>query len=176
MKIIKNYKQAKLIDSSVVVNQRFEKSVYNISTEIVNYIESLLLSGPTVVMFSGAWRFALDAVYIESNIFKNHTLALPSKTYFLDPQHTVLIDKIMHSIKPTNIAFLHSGFFCNYQSLSTIIDNLNHYWKYQPKQILLSVPQNRIEFNRLKFSVDDIAQQYQTQVIEDSFILQQVVQ
>jgi hypothetical protein len=99
---------------------------------------------------------------------------LPKKTYFLDSENTALIDKIMHSIKPINIAFLHSGFFCNYQSLNTIIDNMNQYRVYQPKQILLSIPQNRIDFNRLKFSVNDIAMQYQTKLIEDSFILQRV--
>lgn len=176
MKVIKNYSEAALIDSSDHVNQRFKKSVYDISSVVEDYVESVLLPGATVVMFSGAWRFALDAVYIESNMFKNHTLCLPKKTYFLDSENTALIDKIMHSIKPINITFLHSGFFCNYQSLNTVIKNMNQYRVYQPKQILLSIPQNRVDFNRLKFSVDDIARQYQTKIIEDSFILQQVIQ
>jgi len=174
MKVIKNYSEAVLVDSPNSVNQRFEKSVYDIPSAVVDCVESLLLPGATVVMFSGAWRFKLDAFYIESNTFKNHTLALPEKTYFLDSENTALVNKIIHSIKPTNIAFLHSGFFCNYQSLNTIIDNMNQYRVYQPKQILLSIPQNRIDFNRLKFSVDDIVMQYQTKLIEDSFILQRV--
>ena len=174
MKVIKNYSEAVLVGSSNIVNQQFKKSVYDIPSAVIDCVESLLLPGATVVMFSGAWRFALDAFYIESNTFKNHTLALPEKTYFLDSENTALIDKIMHSIKPINIAFLHSGFFCNYQSLNTIIDNMNQYRVYQPKQILLSIPQNRIDFNRLKFSVNDIAMQYQTKLIEDSFILQRV--
>ena len=175
MKVIKNYNEAVLVDSSDCVNQRFEKSVYDMPSAVVDYIESLLLPGATVVMFSGGWRFAFDAIYMESNAFKNHTLALPKKTYYLDLENTELTDKIMHSIGPINIAFLHSGFFCNYQSLNTIIHNINQYRVYQPKQILLSVPQNRVDFNRLRFSVDDIAQQYQTKIIEDSFIIQQVV-
>ena len=174
MKVIKNYNEAVLVDSSDCVNQRFEKSVYDISSAVVDCVESLLLPGATVVMFSGAWRFALDAFYIESNTFKNHTLSLPKKTYYLDSENAKLIDKILHSLKPVNIAFLHSGFFCNYQSLNTIINNVNQYCVCQPKQILLSIPHNRVDFNRLKFSVDDIAQQYQTKIIEDSFILQRV--
>ena len=172
MKIIKNYSEISFINHEDIITQRFQHSVYDIPDSVVKYVNSKLIPGITTILFSGSWRFNISAVYIEAKIFQNNKCKITNPTYFVEPENSKLFDKIMYRMRPTNILFLHSAFFCNYQSLDLIIERMNKYWLYQPQQIILSIPQNKVIFNRLKFSCQDIAEQYQAQFIEDCFVLQ----
>jgi len=98
-------------------------------------------------------------------------MTLHKNTYFVEPNNTKLFDKVMHDINAENILILHSGFFCNYQHIHTIVEQLKSYQRFCPKQIMLSIPQERVNFNRLKYSANDIAQQYQAQLVDNCFII-----
>ena len=176
MKVIEKYSDGAILNTAEVVTQRFQKSIYDISTGVTESIRSKLLPGKTVVLFSGSWRFNFDAVYLEAKIFDRNTISLHSQTYFVEPNNTKLFDKVMHGIHATNILILHSGFFCNYKSLDVIVEQMSTYQQYCPKQIVLSIPQERVSFNRLKYSVNDVAQQYQAEVVDNCFIIQMVSQ
>ena len=71
-----------------------------------------------------------------------------------------------------NVLIAHSALFCNYQSMTTIIDRMKSYQRFCPKQILLSVPHGMVHFNRLKYTANDVAQQYQAEIVDDSFVIQ----
>ena len=172
MKVIQQYSDSTFLDTVEVATQQFQKSIYNISADVIECVRSKLHAGNTAVLFSGHWRFDFDATYLEHKIFKNNTIVSKKKTYFVEPSDEKLFDKIMYDINASNILILHSGIFCNYQPMDKIIDKMKNYQKFDPKQIILSVPHGKIDFNRLKYSVSDIAQQYQIEIVDDSFIVQ----
>jgi hypothetical protein len=172
MKVIQDYSDSVLLNSPAVITQRFQKSIYPFSTNIEDCVRSKLHKGKTVVLFSGSWRFDFDATYLEVEFFKNNTISLKDNTFFVDPNNIELLDKIMYDQDASNILILHSAFFCNYQTLDTIINQARYYQKFCSKQVILSIPQYAVNFNRLKHSTNDIAQQYQAEIIDDSFIIQ----
>ena len=172
MKVIKKYADGDMLNTVEVTTQRFQKSIYDISTDVIESVRSKLYPGKTVVLFSGSWRFDFDAIYLEAKIFNNTAISLHSQTYFVEPNYTKLFDKVMYNINATNILILHSGFFCNYKSLDAIVEQMKTYQRFCPKQIVLSIPQERVSFNRLKYSVNDMAQQYQAEVTDNCFIIQ----
>ena len=182
MKIIEKYSDGNFLNSAEVRTQQFQTSVYNISTSLVEFVQSKLHAGTTAVLFSGHWRFNFDATYLEAKFFKDTKITAKEKTYFVEPiglgirpNHIAdveLHDKIMHDTNATNILILHSALFCNYQSIDIIIDRMKSYQQFHPKQIVLSVPYQRVNFNRLKYTAADIAQQHQLHLVQDSFIVQ----
>jgi hypothetical protein len=173
MKVIQQYSDSTFLDTAEVTTQQFQKSTYNISADVIEFVRSKLYVGNTAVLFSGHWRFNFDAIYLEAKIFKHNTIvAREKKTYFVEPSDEKLFDKIMYDIEASNILILHSAVFCNYQPMDKIIDKMKNYQKFNPKQIVLTVPHGKIDFNRLKYSVNDIAQQYQIEIVDDSFIVQ----
>lgn len=172
MKVVQHYSDSTFLNTTRVVTERFKKSTYDISQDVIESVRSKLLAGDTVVLFSGGWRFNFDAIYIEHKIFENNTILSKEKTYFVDPTDVKLFDNIMYDINASNILILHSAGFCNYQPMDKIIDKMKNYQKFNPKQIILSIPHQRIHFNRLKYSTSDIAQQYKIKTIHNSFIVQ----
>jgi hypothetical protein len=172
MKIIERYSDSNILSNAEITTERFQKSVYSISTTVTESIRSRLTPGKTTVLFSGGWRFDFDAIYLESKSFSNSKILSNKKTYFVEPNNTKLFNKVMHDMHASNILILHSGFFCNYQPLDKIIAQMKQYWQFHPKQIILSVPQEKINFNRLKYCAADLAEQYQAEIIDNCFVVQ----
>lgn len=171
MKIIEKYSDSNFIDNAEVRMQQFQASVYNISTQVIKFVQLKLQPGKTVILFSGSWRFDFDATYLEASFFKNSSMPLNDNTYFVDPNNEEF-DKIIYDIAAANVLILHSALFCNYQSMDTIIDQMKSYQRFRPRQILLSVPHQRVHFNKLKYTATDVAQQYQAEIVDDSFVIQ----
>ena len=182
MKIIEKYSDGNFVDNADVRTQRHLASVYNISATVIKFAQSTLRNGKTVVLFSGSWRFDFDATYLEASFFENSTMSLNNNTYFVEPiglgirpngpNDEELFDKIMYNAAAANVLILHSALFCNYQSMTTIIDRMKSYQRFCPKQILLSVPHGMVHYNRLKYTANDVAQQYQAEIVDDSFVIQ----
>ena len=164
MKIVQHTVSSKM-------TQYYNVSVYPMSTAIINYIKSLLLPGPTVILFSGGWRLDFDAMYLELNSFKTVDIpTIPKNTYFVNPTNTALIHKVLTDVGAQNALFLHSAMFCNYRSVEQLAENVQQYLNSVP-QVILTIPTIRTDFNRLKYSCEDIAQQYSAEYIDDSFII-----
>ena len=182
MKIIEKYADGNFLNRVDVRTQRFQTSIYHITNNVIECVRSTLQVGNTAVLFSGNWRFNFDAVYLEAKFFEDTTISLKENTYFVEPigldirpngvADEKLHDKIMRNTNAANILILHSALFCNYQSMDTIIRRMKRYQQFQPKQILLSVPYERVHFNRLKYTASDIAQHYQAEIVDDSFVVQ----
>jgi len=182
MKIIEKYADGTFPNQADVRTQQFQTSIYHISNNVIEFVQSRLHAGNTAVLFSGGWRFDFDATYLEAKFFEDTAISLKENTYFVEPivldirpssvADAELHDKVMYNTNAANILILHSALFCNYQSMDTIIDRMKRYQQFHPKQIMLSVPHERVNFNRLKYSVNDIAQQYQADVVDNSFVIQ----
>ena len=146
-------------------------SVYPLSDHVINCVESHLSGGPTAILFSGGWRLNFDAVYLEYKNYQNTNIPnLPKKTYFVDVSNTALIHKVLCDLGTKNVLFLHSASFCNYRSLNQLAKNMDDF-AVSGAQVILTVPTTRTNFNRLKYSCEDIAQQYSAEYVDDSFII-----
>jgi hypothetical protein len=168
----------KIIESNAIQNPTVEvlskiaqSGVYPISNNIVEYVKSSLLTGRTAVLFSGVWRFDLDAVYIENKNFKslNWTHSY-NQVYFVNVSKTELIGKFLQKNKIVNVLILHSAEWCQYRHIEQITQSAECYLDIA-QQIIITVPNIRTDFNRLKYSCQDIAQKYSAEYIEDSFII-----
>jgi len=156
-----------------IVNQQFKKSVYDISPLVIDYIKTKLKPGPVAVLFSGGWRFDFDAVYLEHKIYKNNTLTNHEHTYFIDLDNKSLLNALLKKINASNTLIINSSMF-DYDSLTNIIAQLPQY-QLRPGQILCSVPHCRVNFNRLKYSVEDMAKKVQAQIVDDCFVIQKII-
>jgi|LakMenEpi03Aug12_release.lakeMendotaPanAssembly.Ray.scaffolds.fasta_scaffold134049_1 hypothetical protein len=154
-----------------VMIRSYNISVYPLSNHVINRVESQLCDGPTAILFSGGWRLNFDAVYLEYNNYQNINIPnLPKKTYFVDVSNTALIHKVLRDFGAKNVLFLHSASFCNYRSLDQLAKNMDDF-AVSGAQVILTVPTTRTNFNRLKYSCEDIAQQYSAEYVDDSFII-----
>lgn len=176
MKIVKNYNDTNLIDNQEVLDQRFQRTVYAMSSGLLEHVQSLLLPGNTVVMFSGSWRFNLDATYLEAKVFQKTKLPIHQRTWFVEPDNSELFNKVLEQLAPKNLLLLHSGFFCNYESLDQIMIKISLYQQLinTGSQIILTIPQNRVDFNRLKYSCEHVSQNLSIDFFNDSFIVQRI--
>ncbi len=173
--IIQDYQNATIKDTPGVVDARFLASVYPINNNILSCIKNCLLPGSTVVICSGGWRLNLDAIYIESKVFQSTTLPCPSQTYFTDLGNKNLLSCVLDKMQPTNILFVHSGFFTSYRKIQNIIQDINWYAQYG-KQVVMSSPTNKFDFNRLTTTLSQLAQDLGGFSIDDSIIVQRKVQ
>jgi hypothetical protein len=157
-----DYIQSNCIQSAIVHGDQF-------FSQYITKVEH----GPVAVLFSGGWRFNFNAVYLEHKIYKNTTLTNHEHTYFIDLDNKSLLNALLKKINAANTLILHSSMF-DYRSLTDIITQLP---KYQPPggQILYSVPHCRVNFNRLKYSVEDMAKKVQAQVVDDCFVIQKII-
>jgi hypothetical protein len=179
MKVITNLRQTNIVNIAnndlepKVIDQQFQKSVYDISPLIIDYIKTKLQPGPIAVLFSGGWRFDFNAVYLEHKIYKNTTLTNHEHTYFVDLTNKTLLTVLLKKFNVSNTLILHSSMF-DYGSLTDIITQLPEY-QLPGGQILYSVPHCRVNFNRLKYSVEDMAKKVQAQIVDDCFVIQKII-
>ena len=169
--IIQAHQNATIKDTPSVVDARFIASVYPINNNILSCVKNCLLAGPTVVICSGSWRLDLDAIYIESKVFQATTISYPPKTYFTDLGNKHLISCVLDKMQPTNIAFVHSGFFTSYRKIQNIMQDIEWYAQYG-KQVIMSSPTNKFDFNRLTTPLAQLAQDVGGFIVEDSIIVQ----
>lgn len=170
MTLVQTYRDAKLKATCDVVNQRFQLSVYDISPAVLDLVLSKSVQGNTVTLLSGSWRFNFDATYIEHKTFATSTLKLHKNTVFVDWSNLTAVDTLMSKLQAKNILILHSGMFCRYRHIDTVVDQMLYYKKFNPGQITLSTPSQALDFNRLKYSVNDIASKYQAKLLDNNLI------
>jgi len=168
MKIIQTNNVPQLDDT--VLKALSTACVYPMSDVVMSRVIDCLIPGATAILFSGGWRFNLDAIYFEEKKFK----ALPSikthdKMYFVTTDNIDLVTTVLKKTSVKNILFLHSAEFCNYRCVSTLIDCMNDYL-IPGAQAILTVPTIRTDFNRLKYSCKDIAQKYSAEYVDHAFI------
>jgi hypothetical protein len=64
MKIIERYSDSNILSNAEITTERFQKSVYSISTTVTESIRSRLTPGKTTVLFSGGWRFEIGRAHV----------------------------------------------------------------------------------------------------------------
>jgi hypothetical protein len=171
MTVIESYSadRQNLLPDIKSLSHNYQYLSYNMSPTVLKYVENLLLPGSTVILFSGSWRFTLDATYLELKEAKDYQLPFAKSTLFLDPNNLPIFDLTMRSLHPVNIAILHSDLWVLHCPFAQMIDRMDQLLKYvQPKgQVICSVPLQHINFNRLTTTYMELGYP----IVEDSMVI-----
>lgn len=145
-------------------------SIYTLETTVENYVRSKLIDGTTVILFSGGFRLDFTGTYIEPKMFQSADLPWKSGTIFVDPGTQPLLEYTLKKLNITNLLVLNSAVFLQYRAWNKICQDIN-YFKNFSKQVIVSTPIDRIDFNRLKYSEQDIATRVNGVVVEKSIVI-----
>ncbi len=151
--------------------EQYESTLYSLPNSVLEYVKSLLNPGQTVVLFSGSSRLNFDALYMESNFFSKSSVKWHPETIFVDPKSNTAIEYAIKKLNVENLLILNSTLFIKYRSWKKIFDDIQNYKKIS-KKVIVTLPINRFDFNRLKYSVNDIAKMLNGIVLDDTIICQ----
>jgi hypothetical protein len=150
--------------------EQYWSSVFPLSLKVIDYVTDLINSESTVVLYSGGPRLNYDAIYIEPAIFSTLPVAWNQKTLFLDPKNKILLNYTIRKLNPKNLLILNSNIFIRYRLWNEILLDIQNY-KNMAEKVIVSMPVNRFDFNRLKFSIKDITKELNGQIIDNTIIL-----
>lgn len=158
-----------------IINPAYAKdqclhNVYQVSETITNSIKNSFLPGNTVILFSGGFRLDFDGTYIEPKIFKEADLPWQKNTIFIDSDNQQVLEYTLKKLNISNLAIVHSTVFLKYRTLDKIYQDIVRLSNFS-KKVLVSMPTTRMDFNRLKYSNQDIADKFNGTLIEDSIII-----
>ena len=145
-------------------------NVYPVSDTITDNIKNKLLPGVSVILFSGGYRLDFDGIYIEPKMFKQAELPWQQGTIFIDPDDQHLLEYTLKKLNISNLIIVHSTVFVKYRKLDVICQHIAHL-KGFAKQVVVSIPINRMDFNRLRYSNKDIANNINATLVEDGIII-----
>jgi hypothetical protein len=172
MKILSSYSDSIIKTTPDVLAERAERGVYPMSDQLINCVVEKF-DGNAVILFSGSWRFNFNAMYIEHKGFQLAAKDFHANTLFVDPDNKFLFDYTLQKLKPKTLAILHSGIFFRYRKISDVMIDLNKLKTFIAPQgkIIATIPQNRIDFNRLTTPVSQLAKEISAECVEDSLII-----
>lgn len=160
---------------SLTLTRLYEFMVYDpIPDAVLDHVKKILLPGLTVCVFSGSWRLALADTYLELRLFKHSQLSFHPHTLFVDADETKLFELTLTRLAPRNLLILHNDWWTGHHPMDKLVDNLDRLCKHvraQEGQVVCSLPLIHLNFNKLKYSNNDIALQFNGTIVHDSMIL-----
>ena len=158
MPVIESYITDPVLNDTVSMTSRYQHMMYDIESDVIKHVNNLLLVDKTVVMYSGSWRFNLDAVYLELKMMQNCNLQFHKSTLFVEPMQPKLVNLTLKSIAPKSIAILHSDYWVAHQPVNQLLEKMDSLLKYvQPGgQVICTVPLIHLNFNRLTRTYQDL--------------------
>jgi hypothetical protein len=158
MSVIESYITDPQINDIVTLTSKYQHMMYDIGSDVIEHVNDLLLIGKTVIMYSGSWRFNLDAVYLELKMMQDCNLQFHKSTLFVETMQPKLVNLTLKSIAPKNIAILHSDYWIAHQPVNQLLEKMDSLLKYvQPGgQVICTVPLKHLNFNRLTRTYQDL--------------------
>lgn len=145
-------------------------SIYHVPNAVEETVKNKLISGKTVILFSGGFRLSLNGQYIEPKMFEDADLPWQKGTIFIDPSNKQILEYTLNKLDISNLVILNSTVFIKYRSWDKIQNDINKF-KHFTKQVIVSIPVDRMDFNRLKYSNEAIASKLKGTLIEDNIII-----
>jgi hypothetical protein len=158
------------------INHKFsEWGVYDpLSPAVIDFVKQNLLPGPTTCLYSGGWRLDFEATYLEFKPWKNDQTQFHPNTLFVDHNQTKLFELTLKELAPANLLVLHNDWWTCHHPLEKLVDMLDELGVATGNpdiQVICSLPLRHVNFNKLKYSNDDIAKIYNGHVVNDSLVL-----
>jgi len=156
--VIESYIIDPVLNDLVSLTSRYQYMMYDVESDVINHVNNLLTNDKTVVMYSGSWRFDLDAVYLELKMMQDCNLQFHKSTLFVEPMQPKLVNLTLKSIRPKNIAILHSDYWTAHQPVDQLLEKMDSLLQYvQPGgQVICTVPLIHLNFNRLTRTYQDL--------------------
>ena len=169
MTIVDSYLTGPVLNDQISLSTRYQYMMYDIEPKIIEHVGNLLLGEKTLVMYSGSWRLNFDATYIELRMMKNCSLNFHKSTLFVEPKEPKLVELTLKSIRPDNIAIIHSDYWVGHQPIEQLIKNIDNLVRYvQPGgQVICTVPLIHVNFNRLTTTYHDLG----FDIVDDSIVI-----
>jgi hypothetical protein len=150
--------------------EKYESTLYPLSNKVVDYVSELIIESNTVVLFSGGNRLNFDATYIEPKMFLKADIQWKPKTLFVDPSRTQHVNYVIKKLNPTHLLILNTNMFIRYRLWKDILGDIQHYKKLADK-VVVSLPINRFDFNRLKYTDNMITNMMGGTLIDNTIII-----
>lgn len=153
--------------------RRYKAMIYDLPLSVLHHVKQMLLPGSTVCLFSGSWRLYLDATYLELRQFQNCNINYHPNTLFVNHEEPQLFDYVLTKLSPTNLLVLHNDWWTAHNPVEQLIEELDILLKHvQPSQgqVICTLPLIHVNWNKLKMSVDDMANLVDAVVADDSMI------
>jgi len=150
--------------------EQFNMCLYALSDNVLTEVTRNLLPGPTVCLFSGGHRLPFVSKYIEPKMFSHTKVKWQPQTLFVDPSNTDLLFYTLKKISASNILILNTSIFIQYRTWQQISKDLDIYKKYT-NRVIASLPIERFDFNRLKYTAQDITALLGGVLIDDTVII-----
>jgi hypothetical protein len=158
-----------IVDPTFVADQ-YRSSLYDISDEIVGWVKSKLVSGTTVILTSGSFRFDIDAIYLEPKYLSSYRLNWHQNTMFVNHENNTLIEYTLKKINPANILILNTGIFIQYRNWTSIDADIKRLKQFT-SQIIVTIPSDRFDFNRLRYTNQTIAEKLNATTMKDTLLI-----
>jgi len=144
--------------------------LYPMSDNAKNHVQSLIDGKSCGILFSGGFRFNYSATYIEPKMYKSLAINWQPNTMFVEPENKNVLQYLLKKLKLQNLLFLNNSIFIKYQSWQQILQHIDEYKNYA-EQIIVALPVHRFDYNRLKYSVNDITNLMNGMLIDDTIIV-----
>lgn len=149
---------------------QYDSCLYPISSTVLGQVEDNLLPGTCAVLFSGGRRLNFDAVYIEPKQYNKIELDWQPRTIFVDPSKEDLLLYIIYKLKITNLLILNTNIFIRYRPWQKIADDVARF-KTVAERVIVTIPQDRIDFNRLKHDLDWVSLSLHGRVVDGTIMI-----
>jgi hypothetical protein len=149
---------------------RYQATFYPISAPVDEFIKDYTKNKTTTILFSGGYRLNIDGTFIEPSMFSRAKIDWKPNTLFIDPANLQLIEYCIKKINSDVLCIINSTLWIQYQDWQAILDNIKKCRKLT-KNILVTLPLNRFDFNRLKYSYEKIADELGGVVIDDTIVI-----
>jgi hypothetical protein len=143
-----------LANSDYAIDE-YWSSVFPISADVLNYVGGRITGNNTVGLFSGSPKLRFDATYIEPFVFSTLPVTWHKNTIFADPKNKKLLNYTIKKLNPDTLLILNSNLFIRYRVWSDILQEI-HDLKKLAARVVVTVPMLRFDFNRLKFTEQEI--------------------
>jgi hypothetical protein len=145
-----------VIDHPFIFDQ-WHFSLYPVPKTVLDWVNNNLLTGNTVVLFSGEHRFNFDATYIEPNFLSSvNKPRRNSKVIFANQNNQITLNYTLKKLNVTNLLLLNTAHFILYRPWQKILSDIDDLKQFC-ERIIVTIPVTRFDFNRLKYSHHDIA-------------------
>lgn len=151
-------------------NDQAEKLFFPLNESLIRHLQPIVNQNNNAILFSGNFRLPYNCLYIEEKMLSTTTLKWRKDTFFIDQSNELLLNYILKKHKCDCITILHSNTFVNYQNYENLKSKILNLKRLVGK-IIVTLPIYSLDFNRLKYSYNDIADKLEGYIFEDSFVI-----
>lgn len=149
---------------------QYWSNVFPLPPAVTDYVGQLIDNQDAVVLYSGSPRLTFNATYIEPTVFSTLPVQWHQQTLFVEPKNKILVNYTLKKLKPKNLLILNSNIFIRYRLWSDVLHDICDF-KNIAERVIVTMPILRFDFNRLKFTEQEITSKLGGTLIDETVIV-----